>query len=71
MKTPTVIEPATLGPEHVAELIGLDRLTVLRMVRLGRLPRPDVVLTQKLVRWRESTIRAWMAKGRSTDAGHS
>jgi predicted DNA-binding transcriptional regulator AlpA len=62
------IEPANLTPADVAALIGTTEARVRRLVWDGRLPKPDLVVTSHMLRWKRSTIEKWMRQGGRPDA---
>jgi excisionase family DNA binding protein len=56
--TAPVDDPA-IGPPEVAALTGLSVPTVYKMVRDRRLPAP-LAISRRRLRWRRSTITAWL-----------
>lgn len=50
-----------LSKAEVAELLGVCKRQVDRLVRHGRMPVP--ILLGRLPKWPESIIAAWMAAG--------
>ena len=50
-----------LRPRQVAELFGVSRTTVWRLVQRGELPRP-IRISAGVVGWRRSVIETWLAE---------
>lgn len=48
-----------LRRQEVEQLTGLSRSTLYRQVRRGAFPSP-VRITERLIGWHESAIRAWL-----------
>lgn len=51
-----------LTPDDVAALISVERVTVIRLARAGKIPSLKI---GKVIRFRPSTIEAWMAEQES------
>jgi predicted DNA-binding transcriptional regulator AlpA len=47
----------------IARLMRVSIKTVWRLRAADRLPKPDVVLGSKILRWRGAAVRAWLANG--------
>ncbi len=45
-----------LGRPEVAAMFGTSTKTIDRLIKLGRFPAPDVVLSRKTVRWSAACI---------------
>lgn len=56
------IEPM-VGIEGWAAALSCDRRTIERMRAAGRLPRPDLVVGNRMPRWKAATLRAWIEGG--------
>lgn len=50
-----------LSAEEVAELLGISRAHVWKLLSSGRLPEP--VRLGRAVRWSRTTLEAWMEAG--------
>ena len=62
------LEPASISERDLLKLCGLKTLRQLRNgIACGRIPRPDLVPSRNLLRWRESTIRRWLAEQATTN----
>jgi len=55
-----VIDPL-LTPIQLAELLGVHRNSLRRLVASQRLPRP-LRISHKVVRWKHSEIEEWLEK---------
>jgi excisionase family DNA binding protein len=55
------IAPIALSAEQVAELLGVSRAHVWRMLKRGQLPTPARL--GRLSRWDRRTVEAWLAAG--------
>lgn len=54
--------------DKVAELLGCSERTVRNMHREGRMP-PRVVVSERIIGWRESDIEAWLTSRREEGGG--
>jgi excisionase family DNA binding protein len=62
MRTPTASArtvPRLMTPDDVAELLGIPRLTVMRLARAGKIPSIKI---GKVYRFRPTTIEAWLTE---------
>jgi predicted DNA-binding transcriptional regulator AlpA len=56
------IEPlATIETWAAALVVSVP--TIERLRRAGKIPQPDVMIGSRLLRWKPSTIRAWIESG--------
>ena len=55
------IEKLGLSADEVAELLGISRAHVWKLLSSGRLPKP--VRFGRAVRWSRATLEAWMEAG--------
>lgn len=55
------IAPIALSAEQVAELLGVSRAHIWRMLQRGQLPAPARL--GRLSRWDRRTVEAWLAAG--------
>jgi predicted DNA-binding transcriptional regulator AlpA len=71
-ETPSVAAPPPaaelLDKAAVAKLLGVAKASIGNLVARGDLPGP-LRLTHKIVRWRRSTLLAWL-DAREKGAGH-
>jgi excisionase family DNA binding protein len=58
---PTALSPL-VGYVELTATLGISRRAAERMVAAGTLPSPDVRIG-RLVRWKPSTIQAWINAG--------
>ena len=65
-------EKSSISPllhiDKVAELLGCSERTVRNMHREGRMP-PRVVVSERIIGWRESDIEAWLTSCREEGGG--
>lgn len=61
MTQPPAIAPIALSAEQVAELLGVSRAHVWRMLKRGQLPTPARL--GRLSRWDRRIIETWLAAG--------
>lgn len=54
--------------DKVAELLGCSERTVRNLHRDGRMP-PRVVVSERIIGWRESDIEAWLTSRREEGGG--
>jgi len=55
------LAPIALSAEQVAELLGVSRAHIWRMLQRGQLPAPARL--GRLSRWDRRTVEAWLAAG--------
>jgi predicted site-specific integrase-resolvase len=59
--------PTFPGPEYVdaieriAGVCGVSRLTALRWLREGRIPKPDIVMSRETRLWRREVVEDFLA----------
>jgi predicted DNA-binding transcriptional regulator AlpA len=56
------IEPLSTIETWAAALV-VSVPTIERLRRAGKIPPPDVMIGSRLLRWKPSTIRAWIESG--------
>lgn len=61
--TTSLAEQLTFNIEDLAGILGIAKITAERMKAAGKLPAPDVVLSQRTIRWSRATIERWLAAG--------
>jgi len=54
------LEPADLTTADISELFNVPARYITPAIRAGKLPPPDLCLSNKLRRWRRSTIERWL-----------
>ena len=54
--------------KELGELLGLDRVTIYRLRKEGRFPRP-LQLGPRTIRWRQSQIQEWIANPPEIEGG--
>jgi predicted DNA-binding transcriptional regulator AlpA len=62
---PSEIEPELIDVRTVAKLLGCSVRTVWRLRDRGAIPQPLILTTNGLVRWRRSTLLAWISEAES------
>jgi predicted DNA-binding transcriptional regulator AlpA len=61
------IEPELIDVRTVAKLLGCSTRTVWRLRDAGKIPQ-SLVLSTGLIRWRRSTLLAWISEAESIAA---
>jgi excisionase family DNA binding protein len=49
------------GIKRISDVTGVSRLTVLRWLREGRIPKPDLVLSRETRLWRREVVEDFLA----------
>ena len=53
----------TIGTAEIAEMLGVSREHVTnRVTKRKDFPAPSIALTQRMRRWKEADVRAWIAR---------
>lgn len=53
--------PEVVSPADLSRWFGVERVTVIRWARQGRLP-PAIQIAPRTYRWRTCDLRAWFAR---------
>lgn len=56
----TTASDPLLCSHQIAALLGISKRTLERLRSSGEFPAPDLRLGPRILRWRSSTVRAWL-----------
>lgn len=62
-------QPMLMDLRAIAHVLSLGHRTLWRYIKAGTFPKPDVVIGQRVLRWKRDTVMDWLDEQLKTNRG--